>query len=96
MDSLNLTMGHSTTIVNNTKIKRIFEKIGLRDHALISVIAGANTGEKYYLKERALIVGRLDRSDITLTDEGISRRHAMFYSQSGKVFLKDLGSANGI
>jgi pSer/pThr/pTyr-binding forkhead associated (FHA) protein/tetratricopeptide (TPR) repeat protein len=40
-------------------------------------------------------VGRSDGNTVVLTEGGVSRRHARFFEQDGKVMVEDLGSANG-
>ena len=42
-----------------------------------------------------IILGRGVDSDVVLTDEKVSRRHAMLTMRDGKVFVEDLGSKNG-
>ena len=43
-----------------------------------------------------LKIGRQDGSnDLVLTEGGVSRRHARFFVEGGKVMVEDVGSANG-
>lgn len=54
------------------------------------------TGEKRFLLERnRSVVGRGDAADVRLSDDRISRRHAMVWCEAGKTYVVDLGSANG-
>jgi predicted Zn finger-like uncharacterized protein len=42
------------------------------------------------------IIGRGAESNIVLNDPGVSRKHAALEEREGKVFVRDLGSLNGI
>jgi pSer/pThr/pTyr-binding forkhead associated (FHA) protein/tetratricopeptide (TPR) repeat protein len=42
-----------------------------------------------------LKIGRQDGNDLVLTEGGVSRKHARFFVDGGKVVVEDLGSANG-
>lgn len=42
-----------------------------------------------------LKIGRQDANDLVLTEGGVSRQHARFFVEGGKVMLEDLSSANG-
>jgi VWFA-related protein len=41
-------------------------------------------------------VGRTDRNDINIPDKPVSRKHAEIYFFSGRYFVRDLGSRNGV
>ena len=42
-----------------------------------------------------MVIGRGDKVDLRLVDEGISREHARLSKAEGRVVLEDLGSTNG-
>jgi pSer/pThr/pTyr-binding forkhead associated (FHA) protein len=42
-----------------------------------------------------LKIGRQEGNELVLTEGGVSRKHARFFVDAGKVFIEDLGSANG-
>jgi len=42
-----------------------------------------------------LRIGRQDGNELVLTEGGVSRKHARFFVDGGKVVVEDLGSANG-
>jgi pSer/pThr/pTyr-binding forkhead associated (FHA) protein len=42
-----------------------------------------------------LKIGRQEGNELVLTEGGVSRKHARFYVEAGKVLVEDLGSANG-
>ncbi len=41
------------------------------------------------------LVGRSDTADIRLAYEDVSRRHALLWRESGRIWIEDLGSSNG-
>ena len=47
------------------------------------------------LGSKALVVGRLDESDIPVPDSFVSRVHCGFLCVNSRITLKDLGSTNG-
>ena len=59
------------------------------------VIAGPSFGEMYRLRGDRVVVGRGDRTDVRIVDDGISREHVAVQREGGKVVLVDLGSTNG-
>jgi diguanylate cyclase (GGDEF)-like protein len=63
--------------------------------AYLVVIAGPSFGEMYRLRADRVVVGRGDKTDIRIVDDGISREHAAVQREGGKVVLVDLGSTNG-
>jgi two-component system, cell cycle response regulator len=66
-----------------------------RDRAYLIVLAGMSTGETFRLDADRSIIGRSPRAQVRLTDEGVSREHAVVSVESDEVFLEDLGSTNG-
>jgi diguanylate cyclase (GGDEF)-like protein len=63
--------------------------------AYLVVIAGPSFGEMYKLKGDRLVMGRGDRTDVRIIDDGVSREHAAIQREGGKIVLVDLGSTNG-
>src|SRR3954451_9027210 len=59
------------------------------------VLAGSSVGEMYRVVKDPMIMGRGDKVDVRLIDEGISREHAQLVQAGDKVVLEDLGSTNG-
>lgn len=59
------------------------------------VLAGTSVGEMHRIAKEKTVMGRGDKVDVRLFDEGISREHAQLIQQGEKVFLEDLGSTNG-
>ena len=47
------------------------------------------------LGDDVVYLGRSRKSEVVLSDTGVSRRHAKVYQKGGKVFVEDLKSING-
>lgn len=64
--------------------------------ACLSVLSGNAAGKVLPLTTGSTLIGRSEKADLTLTDDGISRRHAKIaISEDGVVNLIDLDSTNG-
>ncbi len=64
--------------------------------ACLKVLAGASAGVMLPLTTGSTTIGRSDSADLTLTDDGISRRHAKIaISEDDIANLIDLDSTNG-
>src|SRR6185369_7742705 len=65
------------------------------------VLAGSGAGEMHKLTKDRTVMGRGEKADIRLIDEGISREHAQVVreaaagAQGHQMVLEDLGSTNG-
>ena len=66
-----------------------------RDRAYLVVLAGASVGEMYKIDGEKTIIGRGQKAQIRLYDDGISREHAQILVEGNRIFLQDLGSTNG-
>ena len=63
---------------------------------VLKFISGKYQGGEFALEEgREYVVGRSSECDMVLVEDMISRAHATFSVQDGKVFLRDNGSTNG-
>ena len=49
----------------------------------------------YELPDGETLLGRADENDVILSGDQVSRRHARFFAEDGKLFFEDLGSRNG-
>ncbi|HSZ84126.1 MAG TPA: FHA domain-containing protein, partial [Polyangia bacterium] len=63
--------------------------------AYLVVIAGPSFGEMYKMRGDRVILGRGDKTDVRIVDDGVSREHAAVQREGGKIVLVDLGSTNG-
>ena len=52
--------------------------------------------ERFLVPEEGLRIGRSKESDVVLSDELTSRRHARLWLEEGTLHIEDLGSRNGI
>jgi two-component system, cell cycle response regulator len=66
-----------------------------RDRAYLVVLAGASVGEMYKVEGDKTVIGRGQKAQVRLLDDGISREHAQVVIEGSKIFLEDLGSTNG-
>jgi diguanylate cyclase (GGDEF)-like protein len=66
-----------------------------RDRAYLVVLAGASVGEMYKVEGDKTVIGRGQKAQVRLLDDGISREHAQVVIEGNKIFLEDLGSTNG-
>ena len=68
---------------------------GEGQNAYLVVMAGSNVGEMYKLDKGQLVIGRGDKADLRLLDDGISRDHARVVKDGAEMVLEDMGSTNG-
>jgi two-component system cell cycle response regulator len=68
---------------------------GKRDRAYLVVLAGASVGEMYKIEGDKTVIGRGQKAQIRLLDDGISREHAQLVLLNERIVLQDLGSTNG-
>ena len=68
---------------------------GKRDRAYLVVLAGASVGEMYKIDNFKTVIGRGQKAQIRLLDDGISREHAQLVVMKDRIVLQDLGSTNG-
>lgn len=63
--------------------------------SLVRVRNGSLAGSVYEVGEAPLVVGRDDRAEIQILDQGVSRRHAEVFRVGEMHFIRDLDSRNG-
>ena len=62
----------------------------------LEVVRGREEGRLLWPRGARVVLGRGDDLDITLEEDGVSRRHArLIFTEEGIVNLQDLGSTNG-
>jgi diguanylate cyclase (GGDEF)-like protein len=66
-----------------------------RDRAYLVVLAGASVGEMYKIDHVRTIIGRGQKAEVRLLDDGISREHAKVVVEGNRIYLEDMGSTNG-
>lgn len=62
---------------------------------LVRIKSGQGAGTEFELGDAPLVVGRDDRAEIQIVDQGVSRRHAEFFRIGEMYFIRDLDSRNG-
>jgi diguanylate cyclase (GGDEF)-like protein len=63
--------------------------------AYLVVLSGSSLGEMHKVDQDRVVIGRGDKVDLRLIDDGISREHAQIVRQGPQLRLEDLGSTNG-
>jgi diguanylate cyclase (GGDEF)-like protein len=66
-----------------------------RDQAYLIVLAGSSMGEMFKITHEKTVIGRGQRADVRMMDEGVSREHCEILVEGEKIVLHDLGSTNG-
>jgi two-component system cell cycle response regulator len=66
-----------------------------RDCACLLVLAGSAMGEMYKLTRERTVIGRGQKAQVRMIDDGVSREHCEIVIQGDKAVLRDLGSTNG-
>jgi diguanylate cyclase (GGDEF)-like protein len=66
-----------------------------RDQAYLIVLAGSSMGEMYKITRERTVIGRGQRADVRMMDEGVSREHCEILLEDNRLILHDLGSTNG-
>ncbi len=66
-----------------------------RNQAYLIVLAGSMMGEMFKLAGARTVIGRGQRAEARILDEGISREHCEIVLSDGQQVLRDLGSTNG-
>jgi two-component system, cell cycle response regulator len=69
-------------------------KLSTGDACLV-MISGRDLGKKFSLSIGQTVVGRSPKTNLQLDEEEVSRNHAVFTNDGGRVLVRDLGSTNG-
>ena len=59
------------------------------------VTSGRDAGKSYILRQGDNVIGRGNESQVALSDDSVSRRHAVIRCQNDKMTLLDIGSTGG-
>ena len=57
--------------------------------ACLVVLSGSNVGEMYRIEKDQVVIGRGDKVDLRLVDEGISREHVRLSREEGRIVLSN-------
>ncbi len=66
-----------------------------RDRGVLVRVDGPANGQVLSLGTTELLIGRSAGAGFRLTDEGVSRRHALLIHNRGHYFIQDMDSSNG-
>lgn len=66
-----------------------------RDRPYLIVLAGSAMGTMHALESSTTVIGRGDRADLRIIDDGISREHARVVRAGPAFYVEDLRSTNG-
>ncbi|MRS12438.1 MAG: FHA domain-containing protein [Actinobacteria bacterium] len=69
--------------------------VGVTEVPVLIVRKGVEVGERFYLEQPRIGIGRDPGSDIFLNDVTVSRCHAVLHVDAGGVRIEDVGSLNG-
>lgn len=70
-------------------------EVGVTDVPVLVVRKGIEVGERFYLDQPRMTIGRDPESSIFLNDVTVSRSHAVLYAEGDTVRIEDAGSLNG-
>ncbi len=89
-------VGEKTAVIQGDQatLNKELQKAKEQEACLI-IIRGTPQGHRYFLTQDEMTLGRDSAADITVSDQGISRKHAKVTKEGGKAFITDLGSSNG-
>jgi len=59
------------------------------------ILAGSAMGSMHLIDRDVSVIGRSEKADVRIIDDGISREHSRIVRKDGKMFVEDLASTNG-
>jgi pSer/pThr/pTyr-binding forkhead associated (FHA) protein len=88
----------STATLARRLVNDLFQSVGGAEMAKLLVASGPAAGQSLTLAlpDRTYRVGRSPDCDLVLPDDDVSREHAAFEKRWQGVFVRDLGSKNGV
>src|SRR5207244_331143 len=63
--------------------------------ACMTVLTGTTVGQIFRLSRGPGLIGRSQRAEVRLFDDGVSRQHAKIRLDGDSLWIEDLGSRNG-
>jgi two-component system cell cycle response regulator len=80
----------------NTKtVHPLSEEKPTRDRPYLIVLAGSSMGAMHLIEKETTVIGRAEKADLRIIDDGISREHSRVLRDGDKILIEDLGSTNG-
>ena len=88
----------STATLARRLVNDLFQSVGGAEVAQVVVGSGPASGQSHALAmpDRPYRIGRSPECDLVLPDDDVSREHAAFERRWQGVFVRDLGSKNGV
>ena len=82
---------------DHTVVSTIPSHVGKKDSKQPYILfqQGPLFGKMVLLETGSIVLGRSEEADITIHDEGISRKHVQLTFRDGRTFARDLKSTNG-
>jgi diguanylate cyclase (GGDEF)-like protein len=89
--------GETTLVITQGQLSALNEdlKKAKDQEACLIIIRGTPQGQRFFLTKPEMVLGRDASVDISISDNGISRKHVKFTKKDQSVFLSDIGSSNG-
>ncbi len=87
-DKTTVLQGDTNTL--NAELQKAKEQ-----EACLIIIRGTPQGHRFFLTQNEMTIGREPAADISVADQGISRKHASIRKMTDRVLLTDLNSSNG-
>lgn len=85
----------ATRVVQSDTYRGRVERAHKSPPSLVCLIGPESlVGQQWYLEGSEIILGRAPHLSISITDQSLSRNHALFHVNSQEVLLEDLGSTN--
>jgi two-component system cell cycle response regulator len=66
-----------------------------RDKPYLIVLAGSAMGVMYHIEREVTVIGRGEKADLRIIDDGISREHSRVVRKGDTITVEDMGSTNG-
>lgn len=88
-------VGEKTTVLSGEQTLNKEMQKAKEQEACLIIVRGTPQGQRYFLTQAEMTVGRDPSADISIADQSISRKHAKLEKRDGKILISDLGSSNG-
>lgn len=91
-------LGLATRDLALALVRNAMDAMGDDTRAIVRVAEGPDMGAELRLVEegRLYVFGRAEKCDLPLADEDASREHVAIVRRGAQIFLRDLGSRNGV
>ncbi|MES1207269.1 MAG: GGDEF domain-containing protein [Pseudomonadota bacterium] len=80
---------------NTKNVNPLVDQKPKRDRPYLIVLAGTSMGVMHLIDKEITTVGRAEKANLRIIDDGISREHSRVIREQDRIVLEDLGSTNG-